>query len=322
MIIQFKIQLYTALLLVSYSISISHASRQTIRVTGGRKLSEFGTTPIFSSAVDRNEISDDLQDCAFLGQRSNIFHKNLNSKSKKMLITAAIVSGILFYDATESFAAGDCSSTSTLSYSSSSAIIASSPISSPPIRSSPLPSSPIPSSPIRSSPLPSSPIPSSPIRSSPVPSSPIPSSPIRSSPLPSSPLPSAPIRSSPLPSSPIPSSPIRSSPLPSSPIPSSPLSSIYIPSTQLLSLSSTSSSISAYKSSKDLQRPEVQNILQTSANQDQAQISFPTGIRESIAKGAANIPGKKKVTKQFLSKSVDTIYSFYQNFLSYCFRNF
>ena len=307
MIIQFKIQLYTALLLVSYSISISHASRQTIRVIGGRKLSEFGTTPIFSSAVDRNEISDDLQDCAFLGQRSNIFHKNLNSKSKKMLITAAIVSGILFYDSTESFAAGDCSSTSTLSYSSSSAIIASSPISSPPIRSSPLPSSPIPSSPIRSSPLPSSPIPSSPIRSSPVPSSPIPSSPIRSSPLPSSPIPSA---------------PIRSSPLPSSPIPSSPLSSIYIPSTQLLSLSSTSSSISAYKSPKDLQRPEVQNILQTSANQDQAQISFPTGIRESIAKGAANIPGKKKETKQFLSKSVDMIYSFHQNFLSYCFCNF
>ena len=262
MIIQFKIQLYTALLLVSYSISISHASRQTIRVIGGRKLSEFGTTPIFSSAVDRNEISDDLQDCAFLGQWSNIFHKNLNSKSKKMLITAAIVSGILFYDATDSFAAGDCSSTSTLSYSSSSAIIASSPISSPPIRSSPLPSSPIPSS------------------------------------------------------------PIRSSPLPSSPIPSSPLSSIYIPSTQLLSLSSTSSSISAYKSPKDLQRPEVQNILQTSANQDQAQISFPTGIRESIAKGAANIPGEIKETKQFLSKSVDMIYSFCQNFLSYCFCNF
>ena len=276
MIIQFTIQLYAALFLLFNSVSKSHASRQSTRVTRGRKLSEFCTTPILSSAVNRNEISEDLRDGPYLDQQCDFFNRNLNSNSKKMLITVAIVSGLLFSDATGSFASGDCSSTSTSSYSTPSTIIASSPVPSSPIRSSPLPSSPLPSSPIRSSPLPSSPIPSSPIRSSPLPSSPIPSSPISSSPLPSS-------------------------PLPSSPISSSPLSSIYIPTTQLLSLSPMSSSTSAFSSPKYLQGPEIQNVLQTSTNQDQAQVSFPTGIRESIAKGAASIPGEKTAIKSYFS---------------------
>ena len=261
MIIRFTIQLYAALFLLLNSVSKSHASRQSTRVTRGRKLSEFCTTPILSSAVNRNEISEDLRDGPYLDQQCDFFNRNLNSNSKKMLITVAIVSGLLFSDATGSFASGDCSPTSTSSYSTPSTIIA---------------SSPVPSSPIRSSPLPSSPLPSSPIRSSPLPSSPIPSSPIRSSPLPSSPLPSSPIRSS-------------------------PLSSIYIPSTQLLSLSPMSSSTSAFSSPKYLQGPEIQNVLQTSTNQDQAQVSFPTGIRESIAKGAASIPGEKIATKSYFS---------------------
>ena len=266
MIIRFTIQLYAALFLLLNSVSKSHASRQSTRVTRGRKLSEFCTTPILSSAVNRNEISEDLRDGAHLDQQCDFFYRNLRSKPKKLMMTVAIISGLLFSDATGSFASGDCSSTSTSSYSISSTIITSSPVPSSPIRSSPLPSSPLPSSPIRSSPLPSSPIPSSPI----------PSSPARSSPLPSS-------------------------PLPSSPIPSSPLSSIYIPSTQLLSLSPTSSSTSAFSSPKYLQGPEIQNVLQTSTNQNQAQVSFPTGIRESIAKGAASIPGEKIATKSYFS---------------------
>ena len=231
MIIRFTIQLYAALFLLLNSVSKSHASRQSTRVTRGRKLSEFCTTPILSSAVNRNEISEDLRDGAHLDQQCDFFYGNLRSKPKKLMMTVAIISGLLFSDATGSFASGDCSSTSTSSYSISSTIIT---------------SSPVPSSPIRSSPLPSS-------------------------------------------------------PLPSSPIPSSPLSSIYIPSTQLLSLSPTSSSTSAFSSPKYLQGPEIQNVLQTSTNQNQAQVSFPTGIRESIAKGAASIPGEKIATKSYFS---------------------
>ena len=119
--------------------------------------------------------------------------------------------------------------------------------------------------------LPSSPIPTAPIPSTPMRTNPIPSAPMPTPPLPRSPLPRSPLPSSPLPSSPIPSSPLRSSPLPSSPLPSSP-----IPSTPKLQ-----------------QKPEIGILRNRNSDSDsQPQVNLPSSIRESIAKNAANIPGK------------------------------
>ena len=199
-------------------------------------------------SAHRKDVNEYSRETSLGCEDCSLYIGILTLKSKKMMLTAAIISGMLSYNPTISFAATEFSLTQSSSF---------------PLLSNLEASNLFPSTQATPAPISSTPIPSSPIRSSPIPSSPIPSSPI-------------------------PSSPIPSSPIPSSPIASSPISSVSFYSTQLLSSSSISS-----LSSKVLQKPETENAIRSSENQNQnqAQVNLPSGIRESIAIGAANIPG-------------------------------
>jgi hypothetical protein len=96
----------------------------------------------------------------------------------------------------------------------------------------------------------------------------------------------APLMTKPIPSAPLPSTPLSSSPLPSSPIPRSLLLSTPLPSSPSSSLVSNSL----------LKSPKAQDSIFMENNQEkgkgQVLVNLPGNVRESIAAGAANIPGK------------------------------
>ena len=242
MMLPSTIQLSAALLLLTSAALQSHASFQTIQKMSIRKMPEFTSASSPSITVlqsaHRKDVNEYSRETSLGCEDCSLYIGILTLKSKKMMLTAAIISGMLSYNPTISFAATEFSLTQSSSF---------------PLLSNLEASNLFPSTQATPAPISSTPIPSSPIRSSPIPSSPIPSSPI-----------------------------------PSSPIASSPISSVSFYSTQLLSSSSISS-----LSSKVLQKPETENAIRSSENQNQnqAQVNLPSGIRESIAIGAANIPG-------------------------------